>query len=318
MPNTDIKINYYLRQQKSIERKMMCHLFREINSIFKLACYRYIGMGAKFFTDFILFHNEFGFKNMISIEANSYNQEKYNFNKPLQCIEMEFNKSSEALNNIQWGDTQKNIIWLDYDGPLATFMLEDIETMISKLTSESMFFISFNSQVLGSVEEKEEKIRQNIGEYCPVDIEPQQLAPKNINEFFRSRVIKNVIETALGKRNLSGKKLNFQQLLFFKYSDGADMTTLGGILLDDDAKTKFDKLKLDDILDFVSLDFEKAKAYDLSVIPLTYKEVVTLLKQLPRDDLSTVKVPGLTEDQIEAIARLYRYYPFYIETNIFN
>ena len=145
MPDTDIKINYYLRQQKSIQRKMLCNLFNSINRIFDLHQYRYIGMGAKYFVDFLLFHREFGFQNMISIEADSENKEKYDFNKPLKCIDMHYGLSSEVLPNLDWTTSMRSIIWLDYDGYLEKFMLEDIETIISKLASGSIFFISFNS-----------------------------------------------------------------------------------------------------------------------------------------------------------------------------
>lgn len=145
MPNTDIKINYYLRPQKSIERKMFCHLFRELNSIFSLKDYEYIGMGAKYFVDFIIFHREFGFQKMVSIEADEDNKEKYIFNKPLNCIEMEYGFSSEALHNIDWLKYKNKIIWMDYDDQLRDFMLEDIQTILTKIHSGSMFFFSFNS-----------------------------------------------------------------------------------------------------------------------------------------------------------------------------
>ena len=69
MPGSDQNINYQIRPSKSIERKMMCELVKEIQIIQGTSELRYIGMGAKYFTDFLLFHNEFGVTDMISIEA---------------------------------------------------------------------------------------------------------------------------------------------------------------------------------------------------------------------------------------------------------
>lgn len=319
MPDTDMKINYYVRQQKSIERKMFCHLLRELKPAFRLDKYRYVGMGAKYFADFILFHKEFGFRKMISIEADSENKTKYNFNKPLKCIDMEYNFSSDALHNIDWTGNYNNIIWLDYDSPLSGFMIEDIQTMISKLHSGGMFFISFNSQLPKQPSDKERVFREKMGKYCPADLQRSNLADTKKDAYFKS-IINNVIITSVKKRNISfppEERLNFQQLIYFIYKDGAEMTTIGGILLNSIDQQEFDKLHIDNLLDFVKLNIE-ATPYSLIVPPLTYKELNLLLRQLPTTDISTVKIPGLSQTQIESIVKLYRYYPFYLEAEAFN
>ena len=88
MPGSDQLINYQLRPSKSIERKMMCELVKQIQIIEGTNELRYIGMGAKYFTDFLLFHNEFGVSDMISIEAERERAIRYEFNKPLKSIQM--------------------------------------------------------------------------------------------------------------------------------------------------------------------------------------------------------------------------------------
>lgn len=314
-----MKINYSLRQQKSIERKMFCHLLRELNHVFKMHKYRYIGMGAKYFTDFILFHKEFGFKKMISIEADLKNKVKYNFNKPLKCIDMEYNFSSDALHNIDWAEYSDNIIWLDYDSYLSDFMMEDVQTMISKLISGGMFFISFNSQLPRMPSEKEEVFRKNMKNYCPARLERSHLADTRKDAFFKN-IINNIIITSLKQRNLSypiEEQLNFQQLIYFTYKDGAEMTTIGGILLNNNDQQKFNDLHIDTILDYLRLNIE-APPYSLIVPPLTYKELNILLRQLPTGNISSVKIPGLSQEQIESVVKLYRYYPLYLEAETFN
>lgn len=318
MPDTDIKINYYLRQQKSIERKMLCHLLRELNASFRLKDYRYIGMGAKYFVDFLLFHNEFGFQNMISIESDIDNCAKYDFNNPLKCIKMEYNFSSEALRNIDWNGCINNIIWLDYDSQLKAFMMEDIETMISKLKSGSMFFISFNSQQ-PHFSERVERFRQNMGIYCPASTSLADLAELRKHGFFK-RIINNVIETAIRKRNLSlppEEQISFQQLAYFLYKDGAEMITIGGILLNQEDQNKYRTLYLDQVLDFL-VESRDEPPYSLIIPPLTYKELNYLFKQLPTENIADVNIPGISQAQIEAIIRVYRYYPVFLEAATFN
>ena len=54
MPGSDKYINYQLRPAKSVERKMICSLIRQIQLSGGLTDFRYIGMGAKYFVDFML------------------------------------------------------------------------------------------------------------------------------------------------------------------------------------------------------------------------------------------------------------------------
>mgnify|MGYP000731595878 CR=1 FL=1 len=46
-------VNYNIRPCKNIERKMMCEMISCLATVDELSEYRYIGMGAKYFVDFI-------------------------------------------------------------------------------------------------------------------------------------------------------------------------------------------------------------------------------------------------------------------------
>ena len=311
MPDTDIKINYYLRQQKSIQRRMLCHLFMSINRIFDLHQYRYIGMGAKYFVDFLLFHREFGFKQMISIESDHGNKDKYEFNKPLKCIEMNYGFTSEILPNLDWTKSIRSIIWLDYDVYLKKFMLEDIETIISKLKSGSMFFISFNSNWPKDIKKRKEAFQENLEIYCPSGLQKKDFSEKRKHQT-QCNAINNVINNSVSLIN----DMSYTQLIDFVYQDGAEMTTIGGIVLNKEDKEKFD------VLDFSHLEFAKLQqnsdAFNLRVPPLTYKEAIRIFENLPCDDYSSINVPGLDSGHISQIAKVYRYYPFYIEASVFT
>ncbi len=317
MPNTDTKINYYLRQQKSIERKMFCHLFNNVNKVFDLRQYRYIGMGAKYFADFLLFHREFGFQNMISIEADNENTEKYEFNKPLQCIEMKFGFSSDVLPKLDWTSSVRTIIWLDYDECLKKYMLEDLEILLPKLASGSMFFISFNSNwynhkdKLKQAEVRECYFRRNLDKYCPQDLSPKDFADMN-KHLTQCNPINNTIDNSIAAQ----PGMTYVQLVDFVYQDGCEMTTVGGIILNKEDFEKFD------CLDFSHLDFIKkdrgSEEFSLKIPPLTHKEAVRIFEQLPCADLSTIHIPGLQDSDIEQIAKIYRYYPFFLETSLFT
>ena len=68
----------------------------------------HIGMGAKYFTDFLLFHNEFGVTDMISIEAERERAMRYEFNKPLKSIQMIYGTTNEVLPQIDQFEEKMN------------------------------------------------------------------------------------------------------------------------------------------------------------------------------------------------------------------
>lgn len=149
MPGSDQKINYQVRPAKSIERKMLCDLIREVQLMRADGEMRYIGLGAKYFTDFLLLHNEFGITDMISIESEKDRQIRYEFNKPLKCIQMWYGTTNEVLPQIDGFEEKMNLIWLDYDNSFEDSMLLDIETICRNLNVGSMFFVSCNYSFRG-------------------------------------------------------------------------------------------------------------------------------------------------------------------------
>ena len=63
-------INYSLRLQKNIERKIFSDIVRSMSYFGPVEEYRYIGFGSFYYQDFILFHKEFSIKEGISIEIS--------------------------------------------------------------------------------------------------------------------------------------------------------------------------------------------------------------------------------------------------------
>ena len=84
-------------------------------------------------------------------------------------------------------------------------------------------------------------------------------------------LMNNLILKILEKRNRSDSSRNIQymQLLFLKYKDGAPMLTIGGILVDDDLK---DRIKTSNILQKLVYCSEDNKCFNIEVPKLTYKE----------------------------------------------
>ena len=283
MPGSDQLINYQLRPSKSIERKMMCELVKQIQIIEGTNELRYIGMGAKYFTDFLLFHNEFGVSDMISIEAERERAIRYEFNKPLKSIQMIYGTTNEVLPQLNDFEKKMNLVWLDYDGAFSAEMLEDIETLCRRLYTGSMFFISCNYSFAGQkVSEKREAFQKSTGDYFDKDIDKSRYTNKGIPVIIQEIVNKVILKT-LNKRNRYDEKINMQykQLLFLTYKDGAPMLTIGGILVDDVLKEKIDNTNVLEKLVYCSFG---DKYFSIEIPKLTYKEIQVVLKNIPITD----------------------------------
>ena len=140
-------INYNIRTCKSVERRM---ILSSIKELFKSVPYnqrRYIGFGSTYFTDFKLFHKELHIDNMISFEIETSLERRVEFNKPFKCISARLGKSTDLLQDIEWSDNIKDIIWMDYDDSLSYDMFNDVEQIFSNMSAGSIYLMSCIKQL---------------------------------------------------------------------------------------------------------------------------------------------------------------------------
>ena len=147
------KINYTLRPAKAIERRMFCDLFQRLTPFGAVHTYRYVGFGSIYFADFNLFHRILGFNDMLSIEKDVDQKDSFEFNKPYNCIRVEYRLASEVIAELEW--TEKMIVWLDYDCPLNTEVLADIASVCANAKSGTIFLVSVSVQPDKEPEESE-------------------------------------------------------------------------------------------------------------------------------------------------------------------
>lgn len=316
MPGSDQKINYQIRPSKSVERKMLCDLIRRIQLIEGCSEMRYIGLGAKYFTDFLLLHNEFAITDMISIEAEKERQIRYEFNKPLKCIEMRYGTTNEILPQLSGFDKKCNLVWLDYDDVFRKEMLTDIETLCRNLEIGSMFFISCNYSYKGNLpSEKRMDFKEYVGEYFDETLDQKWFSTKKMPLVIRT-YINNLIDMVLDKRNrlLGEEKYKYQQLVFLTYKDGAPMVTIGGIMVNDKLEKLLQEADIYNQFAFLSKEDDR---FDIDIPKLTNKEIQLILKKIPiSEDEYNIRQDefyGIEFDEIQKFEKIYRYYPHYSE-----
>lgn len=324
MASSSKSINYNIRPCKSIERKMMCEIVTKLNAFDQVSNYRYIGMGAKYFADFSLFHRKFGINKMYSMEINSEknNVQRFQFNKPYKCINILFGNSNDLLNSsaFKWKN-EKNIIWLDYDGGLNSNQLIDVESCIGKMESGSIVFVSFNSNLgekfrNASPSQKTEIFKERINNDDLVKmIRNKDLAREKIDSTIHSMfdlVVKNKILDRNAVFLGEGEMLNIQQVAFFKYADSqASMLTLGWVIYSNDDIEKYEKCK------FKNLEFynDTNKPYNISVPNFTYKELAILNQNMPDGNYPIDGASFFSKEEIEKYKKIYKYYPTTFEAS---
>ena len=321
------KINYLLRPNKSVERKMVCEMLSSISTVKDLTSYQYIGFGSTYFADFSLFHRNLGISQMISIEGEERAQDRCEFNKPFSCIELKIGKSSNVLPNLNI-NSKNSIVWLDYDGIISEAVFSDINTVVGMMKPDSFFVLSINAELkilhMDSEEDDEDDLKQILISKIGEQRFPNQYLEKELTNQLYLKIlyqcIMQEIHTVIQKRNgMEEKKVRFHQSIHFVYRDGARMLTVGGFLFQEDQEeSHLNKMGIRHL----SFYRNSSNAYSIKCPILSFREIQALNSHLP---CKAMDKKGMFEDnelnnfpidnrEINQYALLYRYFPSFVET----
>ena len=332
------RINYALRPAKTIERKMLADGFRRLTAFATLGSYRYIGFGSTYFSDFIMFHRTLNITNMLSIEKDVENQDRFDFNLPFKCVKMAYGKSTDVLPTLKWN--KRTIAWFDYDGPLTADVLADVAFFATNAASGSVLVISVNanagdderdppveaaesdsgeaadsSSPAARVARRLERFKGKVG-HAKV---PTDVTAKDMRQWLFAgvckRIVTNEINDTIRARNgvlEDDDRFMYSPLFNFHYADGAKMLTVGGIIYTKGEEPHYREAMFD-TLPFVRND---GQAYSIEVPNLTYREIRNLEKQMPCAEDATLKAPGVPVEDTQKYARVYRYFPTFAETDV--
>jgi hypothetical protein len=305
-------IDYRFRPAKGVERRMMAEAFLRLRGFGSVESYRYVGMGSVYFADFSLFHSICGFESLVSIEDESdlTKQLRFRFNVPLGNIDLRFGNSNDVLPMLPWD--LRSVVWMDYDGILSRGVLTDLKLLAAKMSSGSLLSVSVNANLTDQEENAKSRfeiLKERLGmENIPSDIAAEEiLKPEKVFSAYRD-ILGQQMQDGLNDRNAGrpeGQKLLKEQVLFFKYKDGAQMLTLGWVLFEAGQRANFDQCG------FPSLSFYRNSGIPFVISPplLTSAEI----REIDRCDelgtfrsLSDLPFPPI---QVEKYQNLRRYWP---------
>lgn len=302
------KINYTLRPNKNVERKLIVECLFGLKPAFSLDEYIYIGMGSMWFVDFALFHKLLFIEKMISIEKEIYAQ-RAQFNKPYNCITVIPGDTSIVLPELGI-ENQRSIIWLDYDTGIDGPVLEDATIICEKAMTGSIFLITVNSNFksLHPPKKRVKTLRRYGHDLVPPDISEKDIL-NNYPEILAKILFSHIKKTIKN----SGRLERFYPLFNVSYADTSPMLTIGGMIANEKDKKALNDCQM--IENFECITEEKQFVIDVPL--LTIKEKIMLDEILPESDPVTIqemqKTFPLDKNYIEGYARFYRHYPVFGE-----
>lgn len=302
-----LKVHYELRPAKQIERRMLVDALQMLSLAgLPISEYQYTGFGSIFFVDFILFHKLLGVWNMLSVEHSESIKKRIKFNKPFDCIRIEFGPISNVIPNLS--PDRKHFLWLDYDDVIHRSHVEDIFLAASHLSSGSLLLITVDVEPPGKddgPEQWRDHFEEEAGRYL-ISTKVEDFTKSNIPRI-NIQIIERVIRDGLAAR----EDIKFLPLFNFLYADGHQMLTLGGIIGSDIERRHIRGSKLEEV-NFVRRDFSK-EPFRIRVPNLTRKERLYLDSNMPCTSKWKPKEFEMLPDDIAAYREIYRFFPAYAE-----
>jgi hypothetical protein len=125
------------------------------------------------------------------------------------------------------------------------------------------------------------------------------------------------IESGITERNIElaengiEDRIAYKQLFNFRYSDGAEMMTVGWVLFQETKRPLVDAAR------FESFGFVRTGVDCFSIIApkLTFQEIRELNRHLPATELAAIPVP-VSEEFKQQYKDIYRYFPAFTEAEM--
>lgn len=312
-------VNYAIRPNKNIERKLIFEALKTLNAKIDFSQYRYIGLGGRWFIDFLLAHRYLLVTDMISI-SHETEATRAEFNKPYGSIVVEPGESSDVLPRIELGN-KPNIVWLDYDTSIGGPALADIEIVANSARAGTVLLITLNANNKnipdkdpdGNPMNSERALRHHLGDLIPQKLPTGALTGSGYPKFLANVFLQHIKRCAYK----SGRDLRFFPIFNYVYRDGAPMITVGGMIGDQGHEIM---LKESGIEEIDSVTGEEQFVIDAP--NLTIKEKLALdcmlLREYPPTQVEVFVNLGFKpdDDMLASYHRFYRLYPVFGEFQV--
>ena len=313
-------VNYGLRPNKTVERRLIFEKLIQLGSSLKLSEYRYLGFGAVLFVDFVLAHRALGIEDLVSIEYEA-NAARAHKNAPFGCIKVVPGDASVVLvNGVIDLAAKRTIAWMDYDGEVDATVIGDLEVLCTNLPVGSVVVVTANAVRKNYLVEIEEKTLDLSGSlqktFAALAPSPLPSKTDSMNGF--PPVVTEILMTHCRRvvQKSRTPDISFVPLFNFVYKDGnSPMVTVGGIIAD---------LKIQETVGALPYTETSVKSdsqpFELELPILTPRERLSLDRLLPSsqclkpEDVKAALGFTMRSSLTESYRRLYKFYPTFSET----
>ena len=314
--STEGFISYDLRPSKQSERRILLDVLKLAGDCgLPIRDYRYVGMGANSFYDFLLMHKYLGLNNMVSLEHDPAMYQRALLNKPYDFIDVRNHTAANFIADDAFAEPCA--LWLDYDGGIGPHVVRDISSVALKLKVGDFCFVTVYGgppKVLESMSDPERLawLQDNLGDVAGDvqfgDVEKAEF-PAAVHKILMS-AFKNALTTR--------RDGIFAPLLQVEYSDSVPMVTVGGALLTD-GQAHAMHTKLAKELPF--LETKAALLYAIEDFHLTEREralfdMAATKQRRGSPERNTLRKLGFKDKEIATYKELIRYLPRYVETMV--
>ena len=314
-PQSSAKVvSYDLRPAKQSERKMMVDSFlAAMESGFGVPSYRYVGMGANRFYDFVMMHKYLGIDRMVSLEHDPKMFLRAVFNRPFHFISVYRKRVHDFL--LEDKSEGNTIYWLDYDGAIDVRMTEDIASLATKAVLGDFVFVTSSGEPprrfsSASSADRLSELKDLFGPLAG------SLVMEDVEDATFPIGTHKILKAAF-RRGFSGRRDGvFGPFFRIRYADSTEMVSYGGVF---DTPSRCDGLfeLLGRRMPF--LDPSGEEAYQIGRFDLTEKERRLFDLAVTNTAPSSIEVKrlhglGFRQAQIDRYRELLRYHPRYVET----
>lgn len=221
-------VSYDLRPAKQTERRILLDLIalgRECG--LEISSYRYVGMGANRFYDYLLLHRYLGIQNMVSLENDPNMVERARFNAPYGFIEVREQSTTDFIRFDEFDG--RSIYWFDYDGAIGTEVVGDIYSLERAVSPGDFIFVTVSGEPPRMLRNKNSTARADwytdtFGEVA------NQIQPEDCEDNTFKQSVHNILRTTF-RHAFTNTRDVFSMPLQIFYRDGTQMVTVGGCYL---------------------------------------------------------------------------------------
>ena len=325
---------YHLRPNKFIDRQLFISMLIKLQSHLEFSKYCYVGFGSYLFDDFKIMHNNLAISNMISLECDPEIKKRAEFNKPLKCIKIKSETSTDFID--YFGHDENNyIFWLDYTNPADIgVQFSDYCSLLNQLEAGDVIRITLNANPSSLGEKKDKKgeelwdmrlkeLKSRIGQYLPLDVKKDQVVTKKYPLLLLS-ALKNGTNQTL--KESAVQNLFPVPILSSIYADGQQMITLSILILDDHNREKdiltslYPQFKGDEKIVEKVKDLVWNSPNKISIPSLSTKEILTMNSMLPVENAKETLKEEFSfifedEEKIDNYLNFYKIYPYFREVS---